>query len=122
MAQERRELVDGGLISGATTPTLTISEVGRQEVNASYDVVVSDGTGSAISETASITVVGNFDWQPGEGIPGLNGAVNATTTWSGPQGEWLVVGGSFSLAGETPVNNIAAWDGASWHASAAGWK
>src|SRR5436190_2956429 len=54
-------------------------------------------------------------WLPGEGIPGVNGTVYATTTWDpdgpGPQPELLVVGGLFTLAGATLANNIAAWDG-----------
>ncbi len=59
------------------------------------------------------------EWLPGDGIPGVNGAVNAMTTWdpdgSGPLGEWLIVGGEFTFAGDTSASNIAAWDGGSWH-------
>jgi hypothetical protein len=32
----------------------------------------------------------------------------------------LIVGGRFALAGGVPVNNIARWDGAQWHAMGAG--
>ncbi len=38
-------------------------------------------------------------------------------------GQWnndLVAGGNFSLAGSTPVSNIAAWDGNQWHPLGAG--
>ena len=57
-------------------------------------------------------------WLPGEGIPGVNGDVRTVTTWDpdggGPAAELLVVGGSFSVAGDVPANNIAAWDGSRW--------
>ncbi|MFH1844958.1 MAG: FlgD immunoglobulin-like domain containing protein [bacterium] len=43
-------------------------------------------------------------------IPGLNGEVLALTVFEGD----LVVGGSFTLAGEIPANRIARWDGESW--------
>ncbi|HEY3246400.1 MAG TPA: hypothetical protein VGM03_23895, partial [Phycisphaerae bacterium] len=54
-------------------------------------------------------------WLPGEGIPGVNGIVYATTTWDpdgdGPQLPLVVVGGSFSVAGDVLAANVAAWDG-----------
>jgi len=45
----------------------------------------------------------------GEG-GGVNGYVGALTTYNGE----LIVGGGFSKAGYTPVNNIASWDGTRW--------
>ena len=61
-----------------------------------------------------------IDWLPGEGVPGANGGVTVGTTWDpdgpGPHAELLVVGGGFSLAGNELASNIAAWDGAAWHA------
>jgi hypothetical protein len=59
-----------------------------------------------------------FAWRPGEGVPGVDGTVYATTTWDpdgpGPQPELLIVGGSFSVAGNVLANNIASWDGVAW--------
>jgi len=58
-------------------------------------------------------------WLPGDGIPGINGFFTCTTTWDpdgdGPLPELLVVGGYFTVAGNVLANNIAAWDGTSWH-------
>jgi len=58
------------------------------------------------------------DWLPGEGMPGMDEAVDVMTTWdpdgSGPGPELLVAGGAFGLAGNVLVNNIAAWDGSAW--------
>ena len=65
-----------------------------------------------------------FDWKPGQGIPGVNGTVYAITAWdpdgAGPQPELLVVGGSFTVAGDVLANGIAAWDGISWHSFGSG--
>jgi len=59
-----------------------------------------------------------YEWKQGQGIPGVDGEVDAVTTWdpdgAGPKPELLVVGGSFTIAGETFANNIATWDGNSW--------
>src|SRR5262245_13062686 len=58
------------------------------------------------------------DWLPGDGIPGVNGVVYDMTRWDpdgdGPESSLLIVGGEFSLAGETFANNVAAWDGTTW--------
>ena len=58
------------------------------------------------------------DWVPGQGAPGTDGGVYATTTWDpdgpGGQPEVLVVGGDFTVAGDVIANNIAAWDGTTW--------
>ncbi|UCC22520.1 MAG: hypothetical protein JSW23_00135, partial [Planctomycetota bacterium] len=60
----------------------------------------------------------DFDWKPGEGVPGVDGTVRTLTTWdpdgNGPQQELLIVGGEFTIAGDVIANNIAAWDGDSW--------
>lgn len=49
--------------------------------------------------------------QPGYGVAGVNGYVEAATAWDpdgpGPLGEHLVVGGSFTLAGGVRANGIA---------------
>jgi hypothetical protein len=57
--------------------------------------------------------------------PGVNGTVNATLMWDpdGPAGSItprLVVGGNFTLAGNTTVNNIALYDPATGQWSALG--
>ena len=57
-------------------------------------------------------------WLLGNGIPGVNGNVEAVIRWdpdgAGPEPEVLVVGGSFTIAGTTTVNRIAVWNGVSW--------
>lgn len=59
-------------------------------------------------------------WRPGDGVPGVDGAVYDAAPWDpdgdGPGDEVLVVGGEFSLAGRARAANVAAWDGASWRA------
>src|SRR5439155_14231614 len=59
-----------------------------------------------------------FDWRPGDGIPGTNGPVTASTMWdpdgAGPQPPVLVLGGAFSVAGSVAANSIAVWDTTSW--------
>ena len=55
---------------------------------------------------------------------GVDAWVTCATTWDpdgdGPLPPVLVVGGYFSMAGSTPANHIAAWDGASWSALGTG--
>lgn len=64
------------------------------------------------------------EWQRGNGIPGVNGLVDASVPWdpdgAGPQGEVLVVGGEFTIAGAVRANRIAAWDGTNWQALGSG--
>ena len=61
---------------------------------------------------------------PDPAASGLNGTVYAAATWdpdgAGPLPPLLVLGGFFTAAGLTPANNVAAWDGVSWHALGAG--
>lgn len=47
---------------------------------------------------------------------GLNGNVNAIVKYQ----DKIIAAGGFSLAGGTPVNNIAAWNGTSWSAMGLG--
>jgi hypothetical protein len=75
---------------------------------------------------AALTVAGSGaaqaqcpqDWRSGHGLPGVDGAVLAMTTWdpdgAGPQPELLIVGGRFSVAGRVVASNIASWDGSNW--------
>lgn len=64
------------------------------------------------------------DWLPGEGVPGTNGTVLATTTWDPdgpePEPELLILGGDFTVAGDVVAHNIAAWDGSLWHPRGSG--
>ncbi len=48
-------LVNGGRISGATTPTLTISNIGNRDAG-QYSVLVTNTYGSALSSNATLTV------------------------------------------------------------------
>src|SRR5262245_27301536 len=65
-------------------------------------------------------------WLPGNGFPGTNGEVIATTLWDpdgpGPLQPVLVIGGRFSVAGTIAANNIAIWDPGSglWSALGSG--
>ncbi len=63
------------------------------------------------------------EWLPGNGVPGVDSGVFASTMWdpdgSGPAAPRLVVAGGFALAGTVPANRIAAWDPATGTWSAA---
>lgn len=72
---------------------------------------------AAIGSTAAFGQCGS-KWYPAAGIPGVNGTVYASAMWDpdgpGPTKERLVVGGTFTIAGEVPASNIAEWDGINW--------
>jgi hypothetical protein len=57
-------------------------------------------------------------WLPGDGIPGVERTVLASTWWdpdgTGPLEPRLVIGGSFLEAGDTLARHIANWDGERW--------
>lgn len=61
-------------------------------------------------------------WQPGtdSGVSwtGVNGVVNAAVVWdpdgAGPLLPRVVIGGQFTVAGDTSVTNLAQWDGTRW--------
>lgn len=57
---------------------------------------------------------GLYDWSSIKN--GTNGVVNSITVFENK----IVVGGSFTLAGGVPANNIAQWDGTSWQPVGAG--
>jgi hypothetical protein len=65
-------------------------------------------------------------WLPGDGLPGADNPVLATTRWDpdalGPRSPRLVVGGSFSVMGSVAANCIAAFDPATsaWSALGSG--
>jgi hypothetical protein len=77
-----------------------------------------DAAGGAPIE--SIARWDGFAWLPlGSGIqgPSVTDPVYAIATDSNGD---LIVGGLFTVAGGLPANNIARWDGASWHALGTG--
>src|SRR5688572_21815631 len=53
-------------------------------------------------------------WAPGDGMPGVDGYVNAVIEWDrdggGPLPRLFVVAGYFPVAGDVVANNIAAFD------------
>ena len=49
-------------------------------------------------------------WARGFSVPGLDGQVFALTLYD----DKVIAGGSFSVACDTIVRNVAAWDGYSW--------
>ncbi|MEQ8317948.1 MAG: GC-type dockerin domain-anchored protein [Phycisphaerales bacterium] len=59
---------------------------------------------------------------PEHGWPGLAavGSAESQVAWdpdgAGPEGEWLIVAGSFDEAGHVAAANLAAWDGQAWRA------
>ncbi len=84
---------------------------------------------AACAAVAAISVSANAGtcdgWRAGpmtnQSIIGTNGVVLASAIYTPPNGsQLLVIGGSFTQAGGVPVNNIAAWDGASWRALGTG--
>src|SRR3989304_2673651 len=54
-------------------------------------------------------------WEPRIGQPGMNNAVRALCVFDDGTGPALYAGGWFRSAGGVPANNIARWDGHSWH-------
>ncbi len=75
---------------------------------------------AALGLVAARAALGQCQWLPGDGIPGVSSTARAAVAWDpdgpGPLPQRLVVGGGFSLAGETSTSSCAAWDGAEWHA------
>lgn len=86
--------------------------------------LVAGGTFTSAGGVAAnrITRWDGTTWQPFG--TGMNGAVQALTTWDpdgdGPLLNQLVAGGFFSTAGGMTVNGIALWDGSSWQALGTG--
>lgn len=90
--------------------------------------VFDDGSGPSIIAGGNFTIAGGItanniarwdgkNWSPlGDGITrtGALATVRALAVIQGVSGPLLVAGGEFSMAGGLPVNNIAAWDGATW--------
>lgn len=65
-----------------------------------------------------------FDWQPGNGLPGVDRRVEAIQAWDpdgpGPRPRILVLAGGFTIMGNQFVNGVGAWDGNNWVAMDAG--
>lgn len=74
------------------------------------------GVSGLVESRAGAQCVGG--WQPGDGLPGVDGEVRAMTWWDpdgpGPLPRVLVVGGQFWIAGGRPAAYLAVWDGVSW--------
>ncbi len=64
--------------------------------------------------------VDDCDWQPGYGIPGLDGPAFALETFDDGSGEALYAGGRFLTAGGVLASGIAKWDGTAWSAVGGG--
>jgi len=61
------------------------------------------------------------EWESLSSVPpGLNGPVYAIAVFDDGDGPALFVGGDFSMAGATPVSNLARWDGMAWSNPGAG--
>ncbi|MFN0242444.1 MAG: hypothetical protein ACKVWV_06075 [Planctomycetota bacterium] len=96
--------------------------------------VFDDGSGSALYAAGSFMSAGGqtirriarwdgVGWKPlGAGIAGTQSSILVRTlaVYDDGSGLALYVGGKFSQAGEVLANNVAKWDGASWHALGAG--
>ncbi|MBL8878120.1 MAG: hypothetical protein JNG88_03280 [Phycisphaerales bacterium] len=75
--------------------------------------------------TASAPALAQCDpaWMRGFDSPGIDGPnprVNCVLPLHAPDGDRLIVGGYFSVAGGTRAQNIAAWDGRRWQGLGAG--
>src|SRR5262245_57085089 len=57
-------------------------------------------------------------WKRGQGMTGFNGIMYMAYPWdpdgTGPLASSLVVGGTFTVAGDTYANYIAVWNGVTW--------
>ena len=70
--------------------------------------------GMALAGTGKVFAAdGDENWQEGFTLDGVAGTVNDILR--APDGS-IYVGGSFSAAGDTAVQNIARWDGKTWNA------
>src|SRR5262245_62897347 len=67
---------------------------------------------AAAALATSLTAQCGLDWLPGPAANGPHGTVSAILVL--PNGD-LVAGGSFTVADSAFVNNVARWDGTTWH-------
>ncbi|MCA9285921.1 MAG: hypothetical protein KDA22_11930 [Phycisphaerales bacterium] len=109
-------------------------EVGRQTTSLNVTAVASirgvTYTGTklvspvaldGVTDAGEISVTANAPrdptWLPTfGGAPGMNGSVNALTTFDDGSGDGpaLYAGGTFTAAGGTAAHAVAKWDGSSW--------
>jgi hypothetical protein len=93
-------LSDGGRISGSATNTLTISAT-IQGDSGSYDVVVTDGVGQAVTSTAATLTVNNQPALPvivaSVSVPiGSTGNVASVSLHGGSTYAWTLAGGTIT--------------------------
>ncbi len=105
---------------------------GAQGVGVNDDVyalaVYDDGSGLALFVGGDFSLAGGIfvnhlakwdgtDWSPvaTPGGVGVNGSVQALAVFDDGASVHLAVGGSFQQAGGITANNLARWDGTSWH-------
>ena len=106
--------VGGGLIDGFVTSIVPFDAGGGPEL-----IVGGVFQGAfGIPDTSNIAKWNGSAWSSLDA--GLEGAVWAMTTWDGPGGDRLYIGGSFPTAGGVTAGGIAAWDGVQWHSLGAG--
>jgi hypothetical protein len=94
--------------------------------------VFDDGTGPALYAAGCFSTAGGVaatniarwdgvSWSPlGSGLTGLGNQVHSLAVFDDGTGEALYAGGSFTIAGGLPANNIAKWNGTSWSALGSG--
>jgi trimeric autotransporter adhesin len=67
-----------------------------------------------VSQSQAVAQCQPAQWLPGDGVPGTNGDVNASTLWDpdgpGPRTPVIAIGGYFGAAGNVAANNVAAYD------------
>ena len=82
----------------------------------SLGIAASVPSAAAAQLDRSLSPDASWDNRISPSFPGVDGAVAATTVFDGK----LIVAGRFTMAGQTSVSNIAAWDGSSWSALGSG--
>ena len=108
--------LDGGLGDGFAQAMTTFDAGSGPELIVGG---VFSGTVSGVPYTANIAKWNGSEWFAlGTGIPA--DLVGMMTTWDGPNGNRLYVGGRFPTAGGITANGIAAWDGANWYTMGTG--
>lgn len=84
--------------------------------------LIAGGDFTSVGGTAANSIArwNGTDWVPlGDGLRHLSNPSDRVEALAVYDGE-LIASGSFSIAGDQPANNMAAWDGASWSPFAGG--
>jgi hypothetical protein len=107
--------VGGGLNGGFVTSIVPFDAGGGPElvVGGAFDGA------SGIPDTRNIAKWDGSAWSSLDAAM-VDGFVGAMTTWDGPGGNRLYVGGRFPTAGGVTAGGIAAWDGVQWYSMGAG--